>query len=230
MKLPKNRIYPIIISLLTLAIGYLGFIQIKLKSINPAETYKVIKVLDGDSFITEEQHQNIRLFSVQAPELKYPFGEESKEFLTSKILGKEVYFKHIVAGKYGRIMALVYLDDLLINEVMVRQGFADYNGHPIKENPDLLKNAEKLAREEQLGIFGPDSTQTENLDNPQCTIKGNIRRGKKTYLFPGCRSYTLTIIEKHNGDQWFCSEKEAKKAGFIKPAACYGKSFKPDEN
>lgn len=219
-----------IIAILSLILGYLGFNQIKLNSINPAETYHVVSILDGDTFVIEDYHQRVRLAEVEAPDLNFHYGPESKEFLTSKILGKEVYFKHIVADKYGRIMALVYLDDLLINEVMVRQGFADYNGHSIKENPDLLKNAEKLAREEQLGIFGPDSTQTENLDNPKCTIKGNIRRGKKTYLFPGCRSYTLTIIEKHNGDQWFCSEKEAKKAGFIKPAACYGKSFKPDEN
>lgn len=225
MKVSKNNLYAAIISLLTLAIGYLGLIQIKLKSINPAETYQVIKVLDGDSFIVEQQSQNIRLFAVLAPELKYPLGEESKEFLTSKILGKQVYFKHLVVDKRGRIMALVYLGDELINEVMVRQGFADYDGRVIKSDPDLLKNAEKLAREEQLGIFGPALTQTENLDNPKCTIKGNIRRGIKTYLFPGCRSYTLTIIEKHLGDQWFCSEAEAKKAGFIKPPACFGKNF-----
>ena len=108
---------------------------------------------------------------------------------------------------------------------MIRQGYAEHDGHVIASDPNLFKDAEALAKQEKLGIFGPGLTQTENPDNPQCTIKGNVRRGVKTYLFPDCRSYQLTIIEKYKGDRWFCSEREAKQAGFIKPSACFGKTF-----
>ena len=220
-----SKIKLAIIAILSLILGCLGYNQIKLNSINPAETYHVVSILDGDTFVIEDYHQRVRLAEVEAPDLNFHYGPESKDFLASKILGKDVYVKNIVADTYGRILAMVYLDNLFINEIMIRQGYADYSGRKIPNDPGVLQNAEKLAKEEQLGIFGPDSTQLKNPDNPACTIKGNINHKKKTYLFQGCTDYSSTIIEKHKGDQWFCTETEAKKAGFTKSKACFGKSY-----
>ena len=203
----------------------MGYRQVKLNLVHPATTYDVVNVLDGDTFVIEDYHQRIRLYGVEAPDLKYPYGEESKKFLESLIMDKKVYFKNIIADRYGRIVALAYLDDLLINQAVIRQGYAEHDGHVIASEPNLLSGAEMLAKQEQLGIFGPGIIETENSDNPQCSIKANIRRGIKTYLFPGCKNYEKTIVEKHKGDRWFCTEAEAKKAGFIYPKGCYGKSF-----
>lgn len=229
-KFNHPKLYQAVISILSLLLAYFGFKNYRLSQIEPATTYTVHNVLDGDTFVVEDYNQRIRLYGVEAPELKYHFGEESKQYLESLILNQDVYFKNIVADKYGRIIALVYLDDQLINETLIKNGYVDHDGRQIPgDNPDLLQDAEDFAKQEKLGIFGPESTQTENPDNPNCTIKGNIRRGKKTYLFPVCRSYNLTIIEKHKGDQWFCNEADAKKAGFTKPTACFGKSFKPND-
>jgi len=66
-----------------------------------------------------------------------------------------------------------------------------------------------------------------NLDNPECNIKGNINRNTKAkfYHFPGCSTYSPAIVEKFNGDQWFCTEEEAQKAGFTKSGGCFGKKY-----
>ncbi len=54
----------------------------------------------------------------------------------------------------------------------------------------------------------------------KCLIKGNVSRSKgivtKIYHLPDTRYYKSTKIVAKEGDKWFCSEKDAKKAGFRK--------------
>lgn len=47
-----------------------------------------------------------------------------------------------------------------------------------------------------------------------CPIKGNISRGKRVYLLPWSRGYERAKISKSRGEQWFCSEAEARAAGW----------------
>ncbi len=53
-----------------------------------------------------------------------------------------------------------------------------------------------------------------------CVIKGNINKKEKIYHLPGCASYKATIIDTASGERWFCSEKEAKDAGWRKAKNC----------
>ncbi|MEA5511355.1 hypothetical protein VB715_16395 [Crocosphaera sp. UHCC 0190] len=54
--------------------------------------------------------------------------------------------------------------------------------------------------------------------NPKCNIKGNISvsTGKKLYHIPGQQDYEKTVISTDKGERWFCSEEEARKAGWTK--------------
>jgi len=49
-----------------------------------------------------------------------------------------------------------------------------------------------------------------------CNIKGNIslRTGEKIYHVPGGEFYDLTEIHRDRGERWFCSEAEARSAGW----------------
>jgi endonuclease YncB( thermonuclease family) len=48
-----------------------------------------------------------------------------------------------------------------------------------------------------------------------CRIKGNVnRRGERIYHVPGDRSYDDTQINTRAGERWFCSEDEARAAGW----------------
>jgi len=50
-----------------------------------------------------------------------------------------------------------------------------------------------------------------------CNIKGNINtRGEKIYHVPGQRYYSETRISASHGERWFCSEAEARAAGWRK--------------
>ncbi|MDD4412205.1 MAG: hypothetical protein PHR00_00975 [Patescibacteria group bacterium] len=54
-----------------------------------------------------------------------------------------------------------------------------------------------------------------------CNIKGNVSvDGEKIYHLPNCLSYEKVVIEAEKGEGWFCSEQEAKDAGWRKALNC----------
>lgn len=180
---------------------------------------KVVAVLDGDSFKIAND-QTIRLASLDAPEMKFCYGPESYKALTNKILGKKVVLRDLKTDRYGRIMAMVYQNGKLINEYMIRNGFAVTTREGGIENAKI-KAANDYARQNKIGVFSTKCYQL-NPPNPKCPIKGNIddRTKEKKYLTPDCPDYSKTIIEKNMGEEWFCSESEAKKAGYKKSPSC----------
>lgn len=57
-----------------------------------------------------------------------------------------------------------------------------------------------------------------SLHDPACTIKGNvsINSGERIYHVPGQEFYADTKISPRYGERWFCSEAEARSAGWRK--------------
>ena len=52
----------------------------------------------------------------------------------------------------------------------------------------------------------------------KCTIKGNVGAGgAKIYHVPGTPSYEATRIDPATGERWFCSEDDARRAGWRAP-------------
>ena len=48
-----------------------------------------------------------------------------------------------------------------------------------------------------------------------CRIKGNItRKGTRIYHVPGGASYAKTRIDTAKGERWFCSDSDARGAGW----------------
>ena len=49
-----------------------------------------------------------------------------------------------------------------------------------------------------------------------CPIKGNIsyNGGQRIYHVPGQHYYAETVIDSSRGERWFCSEGEARAAGW----------------
>lgn len=182
-------------------------------------------VIDGDTIVTEDKVR-IRLMAIDAPELEFCLGNEAKKKLEELVAGKKVRLESVAADGFNRVVALVYDGQTLINEEMLRLGMARF-GSGNKSQRDRLKEASNLARGEKLGIFSLVCYQTENRDKPECTIKGNREKGGKgrTYHFLGCSGYEGMPVELDLGDEWFCSEKEAEAAGYVKSKQCFGKDF-----
>jgi hypothetical protein len=55
-----------------------------------------------------------------------------------------------------------------------------------------------------------------NQDAGSCDIKGNIsvETGERIYHVPGQKYYAKTRISEGKGERWFCSEAEARAAGW----------------
>lgn len=50
-----------------------------------------------------------------------------------------------------------------------------------------------------------------------CNIKGNVSNsGERIYHLPGQKYYSATRINPLRGERWFCSESEARQAGWRK--------------
>jgi len=120
----------------------------------------VTKVFDRDT-IQLDDGRKVRLIGVDAPEVESPyrkqepFGEESKAYLASLILHKKV---SITVGdprldRYDRTLAYVYLDDMLVNGRIIRDGWASsYRKfyHPWR---DLFLMYEKEAKSRSAGMW-----------------------------------------------------------------------------
>jgi len=84
-------------------------------------------VVDGDT-IDVEGVGRIRLVGVNTPERGQPGYWEAKDFVEKMCLGKTVYLDIDDAknyDKYGRILAVVYVDDMNLNAELLRRGYAE---------------------------------------------------------------------------------------------------------
>jgi endonuclease YncB( thermonuclease family) len=55
------------------------------------------------------------------------------------------------------------------------------------------------------------------LGSSSCDIKGNVSsKGERIYHLPGQKFYRQTKISENKGERWFCSEAEARQAGWRK--------------
>jgi len=183
--------------------------------------YTVISVIDGDTFDTKE-NQRIRINGIEAPEKGLCGADIATETLKKIIHDKSVYLKIVYLDTYRRMVADVYTEDgTLVAETLARGGLALVEQKA--EVNQTLVEAGKEARAKKKGIFSETCTQMENTERPNCAIKGNRDMQKQTaiYFTSECRLYNLTIIQKYQGDEWFCSEKEAVGAGYKKAENCY---------
>jgi endonuclease YncB( thermonuclease family) len=76
------------------------------------------------------------------------------------------------------------------------------------DRPDSL--SPRLADGASVPLVPPASSSN-------CRIKGNISESGRIYHVPGSEWYERTQINPAKGERWFCSEAEAKAAGWRAP-------------
>lgn len=120
----------------------------------------VVKVSDGDSFIINSYGKNIRvrMYGVDAPELKQDYGRESKKQLENLILNKKVKLKVLYEDKYKRKIAKVYCAGKEINLEMLKSGNVWFYEYHAKKEKNYRKAFEK-AKKEKLGLWGEKNPQ-----------------------------------------------------------------------
>ena len=89
-------------------------------------SYRVISVSDGDTItiMMNGEKQKIRLYGIDTPEINQSFGTEAKQFLSDQILNKEVEIEVKDTDRYKRLVAIVYLNNKSMNELLLKEGWA----------------------------------------------------------------------------------------------------------
>lgn len=200
----------------------------------PGEWVGQVSVIDADTIDIGDVR--FRLHGIDAPEsaqlCRHPArgdwrcGQKAALALADKIRRSHVTCRQKDKDRYGRIVAVCSLKGEDLNRWLVRSGWAvayvkysrDYvgdEGHAIRTGQGIWSGAFVPPSEWRRGVR-LDGVPEES-DTAGCRIKGNISRGgKRIYHLPGMHWYERTRINEAKGERWFCSETEARAAGWRK--------------
>lgn len=81
----------------------------------------------------------------------------------------------------------------------------------------MTKSAFVVAAIVSACLMASSAAPTSAQEAGTCNIKGNVStRGERIYHVPGQKYYDETRISASHGERWFCSEEEARAAGWRK--------------
>jgi endonuclease YncB( thermonuclease family) len=116
----------------------------------------ITAVHDGDTFsiLSEYGEIRIRLYGIDAPELKQPHGQIAKDYLSTLIEGKVVFIEVADIDRYGRSVAIATVDNESINLKMLETGNAwYYNSYCERYFCRRWEKAANIAKENKRGLW-----------------------------------------------------------------------------
>ncbi|MCH9765303.1 MAG: thermonuclease family protein [Alphaproteobacteria bacterium] len=193
------------------------------------------RVIDGDTL--DVAGVRVRLEGIDAPERgqkcrraswtglwksgQWRCGRAATRALERLIAKQAVRCRAQGHDKYGRVIGVCFANGKNINAQMVRAGhawaFVKYSKSFVAE--------EAAARHARRGIWQAETqtawefrakkwTASEQQAPNGCAIKGNISARGKIYHMPWSPWYTKVRIAPNKGERWFCSEADARQAGW----------------
>jgi endonuclease YncB( thermonuclease family) len=192
----------------------------------------VASVEDGDSL--EIGGRKIRLHGVDAPEGRqmcrragkpWRCGQAAANALAEYLGRRTVVCRVRERDRYDRLVADCTLAGESVNAWLVRQGWA----LAYRRYSSAYVDDEAAARAARRGVWRSEfeppwawrAARRHEAPPPAaapprgCRIKGNIgQRNRRIYHLPGDPDYDDTRIDPRRGERWFCSEAEARAAGW----------------
>lgn len=191
---------------------------------NPSGT---LRVIDADT--VDVGGLRVRLFGLDAPEIGQPCvlggqtidcGRWAADLVRARFGGQDARCTTRDVDRYGRQVATCDVGGVDIGQVIVAEGWAvAYRRYSMIYDLD-----EKAAAVAARGLWAMTMQEPESFraarnaapaaPDPACNIKGNISASGRIYHRPGNRDYERTVIDETSGERWFCSEAEARAAGW----------------
>ena len=193
----------------------------------PSQVKGHVRVVDGDTI--RVGRQLIGLFGIDAPATKqscmigaerWPCGRRATEALRDFIGQSRVECFGAERDRQGRLLSVCLRDGEELNQWLVSQGWALV--YPL--GADSYQADEAAAKTAKRGLWQGvfvkpwEWRRGKRLKAPskkRCKIKGTTNReGEKVYHLPSAQFYPLVDMKKSRGDRWFCTEQDAKNAGW----------------
>ena len=127
----------------------------QVNNVGESTLVKVTKIVDGDTFVINSG-ETVRLIGIDSPEKGDCFSGESTNALSSLILGKDINLAKDVSevDRYQRLLRYVWVDELFVNEMLIKDGFATAKDYPPDSKyKDLFKQQETEAINNNLGLW-----------------------------------------------------------------------------
>ena len=122
--------------------------------------------VDGDTakFIIDDEVKSVRFLAIDTPETVHPtkgeepYGKEASDFTCNSLKkAKKILLEYEEGNKidkYGRILAWVWIDDVLLQDELIKLGYAEvaylYDDY---KYTSLLKDHQAIAEANLLGIW-----------------------------------------------------------------------------
>ena len=122
---------------------------------------KIIKIIDGDTVhfqaYGDDGFKKLRLVGIDAPEMKQPFGYQSRQCLANLINNKLVQIISFGEDRYKRTLAKILIEKIDINLTMIKKGCAwfyrRYKNTLDIDDQVMYDHAEIFAIENKEGLF-----------------------------------------------------------------------------
>jgi endonuclease YncB( thermonuclease family) len=182
------------------------------------------------------QGQLVRLDGIEAPDReqrcgtttptkgqakRWACGEAAVEMLSRTVRGKPVRCSLSGKDDLGRARGTCLIGERNVAAELVRVGLAFSDGGLLSGFGGL----ERDARNQKIGIWRGDAdrpaehraklwAEAKKAAPDGCPIKGQMVGDAKRYVMPWQQDYARARVRTQKGERWFCSEQEAKAAGW----------------
>lgn len=188
-----------------------------------------VRVIDADTW--DVGSRRVRLHGIDAPELDqtcrdpggrvWGCGLWARAEAARRYDGRRAECQSVDTDRYGRIVARCAVNGEDAGRFLVSQGIAfAYRRYSMDYDLDEKGAAIAGRGVHRAQLQSPaEFRHARSADPPppdhDCRIKGNISgRGVRIYHIPGQRDYARTRIRPQQGERWFCTEMEARAAGW----------------
>jgi micrococcal nuclease len=178
---------------------------------SPEKGWIVRSITDGDTIVLTNGEE-IRYIGIDTPEKSQPYFEEAKEFNRKMVEGKRVFLEYDkeTKDKYSRTLAYVWVDSLLVNAELVRNGLASvYTYPPNLKHRDYFCSLQTEARKAKIGIWSIPASGVEKY------YIGN--RHSTRFHRPSCE-YAKQIADRNK--IIFRTKEEALDSGYSSCRTC----------
>ena len=172
----KNKLVLIVIALISVFFGVREDVLISIVDWvdpPPAGQARVEEVVDGDTILVRfgGNKERVRLIGVDTPETHHPekavqcYGQAATDYLQMKLDGEDVRLEadstNTNRDRYDRLLRYVYLDEELVNESIIRDGYGfAYTLFPFQKIDDF-KLAQEHAATNNLGLWEACDVSTD---------------------------------------------------------------------